>query len=268
MQYCGLTEEATLSDETVFLKGQCHEIFCFWFFACIGFPPASVYPIRTVSNFFRTFAKIFASQGVPPVSTIPAANLPPVSTLTVFGMGYPPSPLSHHNWIFWEATDLIFQNQTFRTEATANGMGLFASKKEKSALYHRRVPTDAKFIDQMLGCALSSCINFTLRIIYWRKKPTQAIIRTVFISKRKMIVKSVSSSISSWRLLHIIMLLSCTYIVTNKTLLISGDYFHPACYDRSTLSYLYSIVFDFWHTFLIWHWRPSLSNLTLTTLTF
>ncbi len=32
-------------------KGQCHEIFCFWFFSWISFPPAPEYSIRTVSNF-------------------------------------------------------------------------------------------------------------------------------------------------------------------------------------------------------------------------
>jgi hypothetical protein len=37
----------------VSLKGQCHEIFCFWFFKSISFPPAPEYPIRTVSNFFE-----------------------------------------------------------------------------------------------------------------------------------------------------------------------------------------------------------------------
>ncbi len=35
------------------LKGQCHEIFCFWFFWWISFPPAPEYSIRTVSIFFE-----------------------------------------------------------------------------------------------------------------------------------------------------------------------------------------------------------------------
>ncbi len=35
------------------LKGQCHEIFCFWFFSSISFPPAPECPIRTVSIFFE-----------------------------------------------------------------------------------------------------------------------------------------------------------------------------------------------------------------------
>ncbi len=35
------------------LKGQCHEIFCFWFFSWISFPPAPEYSIKTVSNFFK-----------------------------------------------------------------------------------------------------------------------------------------------------------------------------------------------------------------------
>ncbi len=35
------------------LKGQCHAIFCFWFFSWISFPPAPDYSIKTVSNFFE-----------------------------------------------------------------------------------------------------------------------------------------------------------------------------------------------------------------------
>ncbi len=35
------------------LKGQCHEIFCFWFFSWISFSQASDYTIRAVSNFFE-----------------------------------------------------------------------------------------------------------------------------------------------------------------------------------------------------------------------
>ncbi len=35
------------------LKGQCHEIFCFWFFSWTSFPQASDYTIRVVSNFFE-----------------------------------------------------------------------------------------------------------------------------------------------------------------------------------------------------------------------
>ncbi len=33
------------------LKGQCHEIFCFWFFSWISFPQAPEYTIRAVLNF-------------------------------------------------------------------------------------------------------------------------------------------------------------------------------------------------------------------------
>ncbi len=35
------------------LKGQCHEIFCFWFFSWISVPPAPEYSIKTDSNFFE-----------------------------------------------------------------------------------------------------------------------------------------------------------------------------------------------------------------------
>ncbi len=43
--------EAKKSRDTVPLKGQCHEIFCFWFFSWISFPLAPEYSIKTVSNF-------------------------------------------------------------------------------------------------------------------------------------------------------------------------------------------------------------------------
>ncbi len=35
------------------LKGQCHEIFDFWFFSWISFPQAPEYSIRAISNFFE-----------------------------------------------------------------------------------------------------------------------------------------------------------------------------------------------------------------------
>ncbi len=54
------------------LKGQCHEIFCFWFFSWISFPQAPEYPIRTVSNFSENSRRY--------LPTTPVANLPPVST--------------------------------------------------------------------------------------------------------------------------------------------------------------------------------------------
>jgi hypothetical protein len=39
------------------LKGQCHEIFCYWFFSSTSFPQASDYTIRAVSNFFENSRK-------------------------------------------------------------------------------------------------------------------------------------------------------------------------------------------------------------------
>ncbi len=36
-----------------YFKGQCHEIFCFWFFFMNQFPPSHDYTIRAVSNFFE-----------------------------------------------------------------------------------------------------------------------------------------------------------------------------------------------------------------------
>ncbi len=47
------------------LKRQCHEIFCFWFFSWISFPPAPEYSIKTVSNFFensRRYSQLFFNQ--------------------------------------------------------------------------------------------------------------------------------------------------------------------------------------------------------------
>ncbi len=57
------------------LKGQCHEIFDFWFSSWISFPQA--YPehtIRAVLIFFFNLAEILAAQGAPPVSLTPVAN--------------------------------------------------------------------------------------------------------------------------------------------------------------------------------------------------
>jgi hypothetical protein len=49
------------------LKGQCHEIFCFWFFHESVSPQPQNIPLRLFKNFSK-FAEIFASQGAPPVS--------------------------------------------------------------------------------------------------------------------------------------------------------------------------------------------------------
>ncbi len=38
-------------------KGQCHEIFDFWFFSWISFPQAPEYTIRAVSNFFENLRR-------------------------------------------------------------------------------------------------------------------------------------------------------------------------------------------------------------------
>jgi hypothetical protein len=43
------------------------------------FPPSPGVSNLDRFDFFRKFAEIFASQGAPPVSTTPVANLPPVS---------------------------------------------------------------------------------------------------------------------------------------------------------------------------------------------
>ncbi len=53
-------------NQAVPLKGQCHDIFCFWFF--------SYKPLIKALGSFRIFSKIrrdIASQGAPPVSTKP-----------------------------------------------------------------------------------------------------------------------------------------------------------------------------------------------------
>ncbi len=40
-----------------YLKGQCHEIFCFRFFSWISFPQAPDYTIRAVLNFFENLRR-------------------------------------------------------------------------------------------------------------------------------------------------------------------------------------------------------------------
>ncbi len=90
------------------LKGQCHEIFCFWFFSWVSFPPAPEYSIKTVTNFFEnsqwysqvkvhhlyqqhrrkillpvSLVLLIPVANLPPVSMIPVANLPLVTTTPV-----------------------------------------------------------------------------------------------------------------------------------------------------------------------------------------
>jgi hypothetical protein len=67
-------------------KGTMSRDFLLLVFFMNQFPPTPEYPVRTVSN-FRKFAEIFASQGPPPVSTTPAAILPPVSNTPVANNG-------------------------------------------------------------------------------------------------------------------------------------------------------------------------------------
>ncbi len=44
------------------LKGQCHEIFSYWFFSWISFPQAPDYTIRAVSNFFKNSRRYLQLQ--------------------------------------------------------------------------------------------------------------------------------------------------------------------------------------------------------------
>jgi hypothetical protein len=61
------------------LKGQCHELFCFWFFHKSVFPQPQSVLLRPFRIFSKIRGDIRKSFGAPPVSTTPVANLPPVS---------------------------------------------------------------------------------------------------------------------------------------------------------------------------------------------
>ncbi len=54
----------TLFPWKFYLKGQCHEIFCFWFFSWNSFPPAPEYSIKTISNFFENSLKKYSQLKV------------------------------------------------------------------------------------------------------------------------------------------------------------------------------------------------------------
>ncbi len=56
-QFVIQTQHYTSTRHDTWLKGQCREIFCFWFFSWINFHPAPEYPIWTVSNFFKNSRK-------------------------------------------------------------------------------------------------------------------------------------------------------------------------------------------------------------------
>ncbi len=52
-QQCKQRRFSSFQHLTSNLKGQCHEIFCFWFSSWTSSPQASDYTIRAVSNFFE-----------------------------------------------------------------------------------------------------------------------------------------------------------------------------------------------------------------------
>ncbi len=55
-KYCNLLDQSHL-------KGQCQEIFCFWFFCMNQFPPSPDYTIRAVSNFFENSRRFSQLNG-------------------------------------------------------------------------------------------------------------------------------------------------------------------------------------------------------------
>jgi len=55
-------DEVPLKYSNCILKGQCHEIFCFWFFSWISLPLAPEYPVRTVSKFLEIRGDIRKSR--------------------------------------------------------------------------------------------------------------------------------------------------------------------------------------------------------------
>ena len=63
----------------VSIKGTVSRDFSLLVFFINQFPPSIWVYHYGHFEFFRKFAEIFASQGAPPVSTTPVANLPPVS---------------------------------------------------------------------------------------------------------------------------------------------------------------------------------------------
>jgi hypothetical protein len=64
-------------------KGTVSRDFILLVFFMNQFPPSPRVFHLDRFEFFRKFVEIFASQGAPPVSTTPVANLPPVSTTPV-----------------------------------------------------------------------------------------------------------------------------------------------------------------------------------------
>ncbi len=78
------------SNATVPLKGQCHKIFCLWFFYESVSPKPLSIPLGPFQIFFensRRYSQLKVDHrlvaNLPPVSTTPAAKLLPVSTTPV-----------------------------------------------------------------------------------------------------------------------------------------------------------------------------------------
>ncbi len=107
-------------------KGTVSQDFCFRFFSWINFPQAPENNIRVILNFFQKFAEIFASQGAPlplvlltpvanlsQVSTIPAANLPPVSMTLV-------ANCHQYQWHRWQIMGTISGCRHLKLNRKAN----------------------------------------------------------------------------------------------------------------------------------------------------
>jgi hypothetical protein len=81
--------------DTVFVKGTVSRDFLLLVFFMNLFPSSPRVFHLDRFEFFPKFAEIFVSQGAPPVSTTPVANLPPVST----------TPASYFSTIFASFVD-------------------------------------------------------------------------------------------------------------------------------------------------------------------
>jgi hypothetical protein len=82
------------------LKGTVSRDFLLLVFFMNQFPPSPRVLHLDRFEFFQKFAEIFASQGAPPVSTTPVANLPPVSTTPAAKL--PPvstTPVANLPWV-------------------------------------------------------------------------------------------------------------------------------------------------------------------------
>jgi hypothetical protein len=121
------------------VKGTVSRDFLLLVFFMNQFPPSPRVFHLDRFEFFQKFAEIFASQGAPPVSTTPVANLPPVSTTPAAKLpSVSTTPVANCHWYQRRRRQICHRCQRHRWQIMATRSGcrhLKVNLKEKIYIY-------------------------------------------------------------------------------------------------------------------------------------